>query len=93
MPWTLDRSTRFKRRYGEKSAEDQQKVDEAIRKLVASTDPRTLGSAKSGSLAGCYGHDIDYHSRILYSVDMTNRIIHFLRVCSHEEAYGPSGKR
>lgn len=93
MPWTLNRSSRFKRRYGEKSAEDQQKVDEAIRTLAASDDPRNLGSPKRGSLVGCYGHDIDYHSRILYSVDIANEIIYFLRVCSHEEAYGPQGKR
>lgn len=92
MPWMLDRSNRFKRRYREKSQEDQQKVDEAIRKLAASDDPRNLGTKKYGSLAGCYGHDIDYHSRILYKVDMANRVLYFLRVCSHEEAYGPSGK-
>lgn len=88
MSWTLDRSGRFKRRYNEKSADDQQKVDEAIRKLTASNDPRNLGTKKHGSLDGCYGHDLDFHSRILYKVDMANRIIYFLRVCSHEEAYG-----
>lgn len=92
MPWTLERSNRFKKRYTEKSAEDQQKADEAIRELAACDDPRTLGRAKTGNLAGCYGYDLDFHSRILYTVDSVNKIIHFLRVCSHEEAYEPSWK-
>jgi len=90
MPWTIVRSERFKRRYKEKLPKLQTKVDEAIKLLVASSDPRNLGRPKHGSLEGCYGHDIDFRNRILFAVDFVKNEIYFLRVCSHEEAYGRS---
>jgi mRNA-degrading endonuclease RelE of RelBE toxin-antitoxin system len=80
---------RFKKRYKEKSPEQQAIVDEAVRRLVESKDPRNLGQAKSGKIKGCYGHDLDFHSRLLYAVDSVKKEIYFLRVCSHDEVYGP----
>jgi len=82
------RSNKFKRLYQRKNQKMQAKVDDSIRLLVGSNDPRTLGSRKHGSLEGTYGHDLDFRNRILYKVDMTNRVIFFLRVCSHKETYG-----
>jgi len=82
------RSNRFKKRYQEKTPEQQAQVDEAIKSLVQCNDPRTLGRSKQGKIKGCYGHDLDFHNRILYSVDPVRREIHFLRVCSHDEVYG-----
>ena len=88
MPWNIVRSDRFKERYQEKTRKQQLQVDEAIVLLVESKDPRMLGRPKSGKLRGCYGHDIDFHNRILFVVDQGKHEIQFLRVCSHGEAYG-----
>jgi mRNA-degrading endonuclease RelE of RelBE toxin-antitoxin system len=90
MPWDIVRSNRFKQRYNEKPANLRAKVDEAIKLLVESDDPRNLGRRKYGSLEGTYGHDIDFRNRILFMVDLVKREIHFLRVCSHKEVYGSS---
>jgi len=88
MSWTIVRSDKFKERYKEKSPKLRAKVDEAIKLLVESSDPRNLGRPKHGTLRGCYGHDLDLKNRILYGVDFVKREIYFLRVCSHKEVYG-----
>ena len=90
MSWTIVRSDRFKRRYKEKPPKLRAKVDEAIKLLVESSDPRNLGRRKYGTLDRCYGHDIDFRNRILFAVDMAKRELYFLRVCSHKEVYGSS---
>jgi mRNA-degrading endonuclease YafQ of YafQ-DinJ toxin-antitoxin module len=90
MPWTIVGTNTFKRGYKQKTAELQAKVDEAIRLLVSSEDPRNLGSRKYGTLDGCYGHDIDFTHRMLFRIDMVRKEIYFLRVCSHKEVYGKS---
>ena len=82
------RSDRFKERYKSKTQKMQTKVDDAIKLLCGSKDPRTHGRAKYGSLEGAYGHDLDFRNRILFSVDFVKREIYFLRVCSHKEVYG-----
>lgn len=82
------RSRRFKKRYQEKTPKMRKKVDEAIRLLVESSDPRNLGRRKRGTRRGCYGHDLDFRNRVLYAVDLVKKEIYFLRVCSHEEVYG-----
>lgn len=84
------RSGGFKRGYKGKTSKLRAKVDEAIRLLVASKDPRNLGSRKYGTLNECYGHDIDFRNRILFRVEMVKKEIYFLRVCSHTEVYGTS---
>lgn len=88
MPWTIVRSPRFKKRYKQKTPKMQQKVDEAIRLLVESSDPRNLGRRKHGTRDWCYGHDLDFRNRVLYAVNLVKKEIVFLRVCSHDEVYG-----
>lgn len=83
-------STRFEKRYKEKTPKLRAKVDSAIKLLVGSSDPRTLGRPKYGTRRGCYGHDLDFRNRILYAVDFVKKEIYFLRVCSHKEVYGSS---
>jgi len=90
MTWTIVHTNRFKKRYKNKNEKMREIVDKAIRKLVESNDPRTLGSRKYGTRADCYGHDLDFHNRILYAVDLVKKEIYFLRVCSHKEVYGKS---
>jgi len=69
------------------------KVEETIKLLAQSDDPRNLGRRKYGTLRQCYGHDLDFRSRLLYAVDMVKRELYFLRVCSHKEVYGSSQPR
>ena len=88
MTWMIIRSDRFKDRYKQKTPKQQAQVDEALTLLVQSKDPRILARPKQGKLRGCYGHDIDFHNRILFSLDLAKHEIHFHRVCSHEEVYG-----
>jgi len=91
MPWKVVLTNVFKRRYKKKSADLQNKVDEAIKKLVNSDDPRMLGGKKYGVLKTpnpCYGYELDFRNRLLYAVDMIRKEIHLLRVCSHKEVYG-----
>jgi len=88
MSWDIVRTSRFKQRYKQKTPNQKEQVDEAIRLLVESKDPRNLGGLKHGKIEGCYGHDIDFHNRILYAVELAKKEIHFLRVCSHDEVYG-----
>lgn len=90
MPWVIVRTKRFKQGYKQKTPKLRAKVDEAIKLLVASKDPRNLGGRKYGTLNRCYGHDIDFRHRILFAVDIVKEEIQFLRVCSHKEAYGSS---
>jgi hypothetical protein len=80
MPWTAVPSTRFKHGYKAKTPELQAKVDEAIRLILESSDPRNR----------TYGHDLDYNHRLLFSVDVAKKEVYFLRVCSHKEVYGSS---
>jgi len=82
------RSDKFKDRYKQKTSKQQVQVDEALTLLVECKDPRTLGRPKHGRIQGCYGHDLDFHNRILFELDQVKHEIHFLRVCSHEEVYG-----
>ena len=88
MSWTIVRSDRFKERYKAKKPKQQEQVDDAIKRLVGCKDPRNLGRLKQGKIRGCYGHDLDFHNRLLYAVDTAKKEIHFLRVCSHAEVYG-----
>lgn len=90
MSWTIVRTKVFKRGYKRKNLKLRAKVDEAIKLLVGSDDPRNLGGRKHGTINKCYGHDIDFRHRILFAVDMVKRELYFLRVCSHKEVYGSS---
>jgi Txe/YoeB family toxin of Txe-Axe toxin-antitoxin module len=90
LTWTAIRTGRFKHGYKAKTRELQIKVDEAIKLILGSKDPRNLGGRKYGSREGTYGHDIDYRHRLLFSVDISKKEVYFLRVCSHKEVYGSS---
>ena len=90
MPWTMITTGGFKRGYKAKTPELQAKVDEAIKLILGSSDPRTHGSRKYGSRDKCYGYDLDFSHRLLFAVDMAKKEVYFLRVCSHKEVYGSS---
>ena len=88
MPWTAVTTKKFKRGYKTKTSELQKKVDEVIKLLLQSSDPRNLGRRKYGFRNQCYGHDLDFSHRLLFAVDFAKKEVYFLRVCSHKEVYG-----
>lgn len=90
MTWTAVPTGRFKHGYKAKKPELQAKVDEAIKLILGSNDPRNHGNRKYGSRDKCYGYDLDFSHRLLFAVDMTKKEVYFLRVCSHKEVYGSS---
>jgi len=90
LSWTVVPTTRFKQGYKEKIPKLREKVDDAIKLIVASKDPRCFGSRKYGTLNKCYAYDIDFRSRMLFAVDLVKKEIYLLRVCSHKEVYGSS---
>jgi hypothetical protein len=90
MYWTAITTNRFKRGYKAKTPELQAKVDEALKLILGSNDPRNLGGRKHGTRDLCYGHDLDHSHRLLFSVNMAKKEVYFLRVCSHKEVYGSS---
>lgn len=67
----------------------RKKVTTAIQELAESSEPRDLGTFKSGPLRGYYAYELGLECRILYDVDSRRKIIRFHRVCSHKEVYGP----
>jgi mRNA-degrading endonuclease RelE of RelBE toxin-antitoxin system len=75
----------FKRGYKSLSAEFKQRVDDAIKLMAATEDPRILGLRKKGQLANLFAYEIGQHIRILFSVEGERVILH--RVGSHAEVY------
>lgn len=88
MPWVVVLTSTFKRGYKKKNANLQSKVEECIKLISNSANPRDQGRKKHGALRETYGYDIDSGNRILYAVDDSNKEIYLLRVCSHKEVYG-----
>lgn len=88
MSWTLVLTRPFEKGYKNKTLKLRATVDDSIKLLVESDDPRTLGRLKYGSLQNCYGHDIDFTHRLLYHIDMVKKNIYFLNVCTHKRVYG-----
>ena len=69
MPWTPAYAPTFRRDYKNLSQVDKRRVNEAIREILNSEEPRTLGRPKLGKWKGAYGYDIGRAIRVLYSVE------------------------
>lgn len=66
-----------------------ERADEAIYALMHSERPEQKGIIKKGCRKGCFAWELGRSCRILYRPNHVQRIIDFLRVCSHKEVYGP----
>jgi len=58
LPWAPAYTTTFRRDYKNLSQADQQRVNQAIREILNSDEPRSLGRPKPGKWKGAYGYDI-----------------------------------
>jgi len=63
------------------------RVDEAIRALITSEKPETLGVPKKLDEMILYTWEFGRSCRLLYKPDYDQRIVDFYRVCSHKEVY------
>lgn len=84
MPWTLVLTPIFKRGYKNLSNDIQRRVDQALRELAESEDPRLLGVRKIGKWKGVLTYEIGRRYRIFYSVVFDQKTIHVLHVGGHE---------
>lgn len=83
MPWAPAYTPTFRRGYKNLGHQDQQRVNEAIKDVLDSDNPVTLGRPKYGKWKGVYGYDVRRATRVLYSVDSRERIMVFLRCGPH----------
>jgi addiction module RelE/StbE family toxin len=83
LPWTPAYTPTFKRDYKNLGPQDQQRVKGAIRDILDSENPLTLGRPKYGKWKGAYGYDVGRAVRILYSVNLQEKVVTFLRCGLH----------
>jgi addiction module RelE/StbE family toxin len=83
LPWAPAYTSTFRRDYKNLGQSDQQRVNEAIRDILNSDEPRSLGRSKFGKWKGAYGYDVGRAIRILYSVEPRESIVTFLRCGPH----------
>lgn len=83
MPWIPEYTPTFRRDYKNLSVQNQQRVNEAVKEILNSEDPRKLGRPKYGKWKGAYGYDIGRAIRILYSVELQKKLVTFLRCGPH----------
>jgi addiction module RelE/StbE family toxin len=83
LPWVPAYTPTFRRDYKNLGAQDRQRVNEAIKDIVDSDNPLSLGRRKHGKWKGAYGYDIGRAIRVLYSVDSREKVVVFLRCGPH----------
>jgi addiction module RelE/StbE family toxin len=83
LPWAPAYTPTFRRDYKNLGHADQQRVNEAIREILNSDEPRSLGRPKLGKWKGAYGYDVGRAIRVLYSVEPNERFVTFLRCGPH----------
>lgn len=87
--WRPKSSNRFKHGYSRLSDEMAKRVQEAIRIILSSPNPERLGVPKKKKWKSYFAWELGRSCRILYKPNYNERIIEFIRVCSHKEVYGP----
>ncbi len=84
LTWVAVLTPAFKRSYKNLSSEIQKRVDEAIKQLMESDDPTSLGARKIGKWKGAYTYEIGRRYRIFYKILFQQRTVEFLDVGGHE---------
>jgi addiction module RelE/StbE family toxin len=83
LPWASSYTPTFRRDYKNLGHQDRQRVNEAIRDILDSETPMSLGRPKYGKWKGAYGYDVGRAIRVLYTVDMKEKTVVFLRCGLH----------
>ncbi len=88
MSWKLVTTSNFERETKRlKKTVYYDKFLKVLDELKESEDPRKLGEAKTGQLAGYFGYPLGYNVRILYKVDFEAKTIVFYSVGPHDTVY------
>jgi len=83
LPWAPAYTPTFRKDYKNLSQIDQERVNEVIRDILNSNEPRSLGRPKLGKWKGAYGYDVGRSIRVLYAVEPNDRVVTFLRCGPH----------
>ncbi len=62
------------------------KIENTLKDLASSDDPRKLGSFKKST--NVYAYELDKSNRLLYDVDFPKNGIVLIRVGDHKASYG-----
>ncbi len=84
MPWLPAYTPTFRKDYRNLGQQNQQRVNEAIKEILASDDPRQVGRPKLGKWKGACGYDVGRGLRVLYSVEPKGSLVIFLRCGPHK---------
>ncbi len=82
--WNVLFDNRFKREYKKLDKSLQKKVNDVIKDLADSRDPRQLGLHKTARYNCIHAYEIGRRYRILYDIDNNNLTITFLSVGTHK---------
>ena len=82
--WTAKFTGTFKRAYKSLGEETKRRVETAIERLLASSDPKKEGHTLHGPWKGCYSYEIGLKYRLIYRVDIERKEIEFLAVGAHK---------
>ena len=84
--WIPERTNQFKKQFKNLNPQLQTKIQDAVTTLCGSEDPTLLGVYKKHMKV--YAYEIGSNYRIIYDVNFTEKIIVFIRVGDHKNAYG-----
>ena len=87
--WRSRKSNRFQSKYVRLGNRMATRVDSTIALLLSSERPELQGEPKDASRNGYYTYEFGRGCRLLYRPDYVQKIIDFVRVCSHKEVYEP----
>jgi len=84
--WEIKRTNQFKKQYKKLNPEIQTKVDEAIKDLVLSENPGSLGEYKKHMKV--FAYELGKKLRVIYDLDFKSHTLGFIRVGYHKDVYG-----
>lgn len=87
--WVLHPSERFLKQLKKiRKTPYRKRAEEALRNLQNAGDPVALGIRKHGEYSDAYSYEIGASIRLIYNVDLENKIIKLIAIGSHKEVYG-----
>ena len=85
--WKTLKEEKFSKQFKKLSSGLQDRVLEAYKEMIESSDPTNVGRHKTGKYNCFYGYDIGSQYRMLYSVNWEIRTIILYRVGTHKQVY------
>jgi addiction module RelE/StbE family toxin len=82
--WKILFDNRFKREYKKLDKSLQKRINDIIKELAASNNPRQLGVHKTARYNCIHAYEIGKQYRILYDIDENSKTVTFLSVGTHK---------